>query len=262
MTFTLEDFNGMEIIWLEIENKPDENHAIITSAELEAMWQVGLIDTSRFPMDVWKAAFEGYKRPDGTYFISRDDFLAKEPYRYKGEIMVPLDAMAINEGFYTEEGLKELFDMSVAPSCGLSRAELGKFFDELKSRHKDERGLIKIEKTAKLEIKKLLDEAPSPLRRLELFFDYLIKNPELFMNQNPEGHSESLKMGAVVSPSQIARLQASSFSMRPSDTASEKREALGAIEKRRTKPPATDSVAKDASVEVSKVKRSRKGIRG
>ncbi|MBI2342032.1 MAG: hypothetical protein HYU98_04790, partial [Deltaproteobacteria bacterium] len=223
-------------------------------------WHSGIVDTKSFTIDEWRAAFDAHSRGDGTFSLSKEEFLSKEPYRYKGEIMVPFDAMQINEGKYTDEGLNELFASSIAPSCLLSPSELETFLDAFKGDYRDAAGLIKINAKAKKKIQTLLEESPSPLRRLELIFDYLLSNPREAEAELSEELKQAAAEGTAVSPEQLAKLQASAFSMQPLNESEEKWQTLNVIEKRK---PKKESASKDGSTTtLKKVKRSRKGLRG
>lgn len=256
MPLTLDDFNGMELLWGQITNKPDENHAVLTQADVEGMWEAGIVDTKQFSKDAWFAAFDAHKQPDGTYFLSKEEFLAKESYRYKGEIMMPFDPALINEGKYTDEGLNELFTLSIAPSCSFSPAELKNFLDDMKGEFREADGLVKIRGSAKAKIKDLLYNNPSPLRRLELIFDYLIRE-----GLKAIGEDEGIKITAErLSQAQIAKIQASSFSAAPTSDAEVKWKTLSAIQK--TVKKAATPVESKSGTTLKKIKRSRRGLRG
>lgn len=260
MTLTLSDFNGMELFWERLQKYPDEAHVTLSQEDVDTMWDSGIVDTKQYPIAAWRAAFDVHRQADGTYLLSKEEFLSKETYRYKGEIMVPFDAMQINEGKYTDEGLNELFDASIAPSASLSPAELKKFLDDLKTLFREPNGLVKIGKEAKTQIRDIIDQNPSPLRRLELTFDALI-NAQMEKGL-PEGPGEFVAVSQhELSPEQLAKVQASSFSMQPINIGEEKWRALGKIEKR-SKKAEKASVQDKASTTIKKAKRSRKGIRG
>jgi len=261
MTLTLSDFNGMELFWEKLPKHPDEDHITMSLTDIDMMWESGLVDTKQSSIPAWRAAFDTHKQADETYLLSKEEFLSKETYRYKGEIMIPFDAMQINEGKYTDEGLNELFDASVAPSCSLSPAELAKFIDELRTLFREPNGLVKIGREAKIKVRDLINDNPSPLRRLELTFDVLINTQ---MDKGlPEGSGEFVAISQhELSPEQIARVQASSFSMQPNNVGEEKWRALGKIEKRSKKPLKEPVAAAKGSTTIKKVKRSRKGVRG
>ncbi len=260
MTLTLSDFNGMELFWDRLPKRPDDDHITLSQEDIDAMWESGIVDTKQYPITAWRDAFDVHRQADGTYVLSKEEFLSKETYRYKGEIMVPFDAMQINEGKYTDEGLNELFDASIAPSSSLSPAEIKKFLDDLKTLFREPNGLVKIGKEAKAQIRDMIEANPSPLRKLELTFDALI-NAQVSKGL-PEGPGEFVAVSQhELSPEAIAKVQVSSFSMQPNNIGEEKWRALGKIEKR-SKKAEKASIQDKASTTIKKAKRSRKGLRG
>ncbi len=251
MTLTLDNFNGMELLWNNLPKKPDENHTTISLDDIDTMWHLGTVDTVKFSIDEWRAAFDNYGQADGTYVLSREEFLAMEPYRYKGEVMLPFDAMLINEGKYTDEGLQELIDLSIAPSCSYTPTQMHDFMTDLKESNRDKRNLIRIDVNAKAEIKKLVEGNPSPLRRLELMFDYLVKDAATRGNK-------VISTPASL-PEEVAMVQASSFTIQPLSEVEAQWKVLTSIEQ---KAQAKDKIDKSKTTKLKKVKRSRKGLKG
>jgi len=258
MTLTLDDFNGMELMWKQLPKSPDDDHVTLTRDDIDSMWNCGIVDTRQYSIEAWRAAFDGNRQTDGTYITSKEDFLGKEEYRYKGEILVPFDAMLINEGKYTDEGLHELFDISVKPSCSLSAPEIKKFLDDIRTRYRDKDNLIKIDKPAKITVRAMIDDNPSPLRRLELMFDYLIQQDQIEIKKGIQ--TDFVQIPGQLSPEQIAKIQASSFSMQPSTDTEKKYKSLSKLEK--IKPKEGKDAEGKKGVALKKVKRSRKGFRG
>ena len=256
MPLMLDDYNGMELMWNQLPKNPDADHVTLTKKDLIDMWESGIVDTQKYDINAWSSAFDGHKRPDGTFLLNKEEFLAKEPYRYKGEIMIPFDAMMINEGKYTDEGLNELFEASIVPSCLLNKPALKKFLDDLKAEFREKSSkLIEIRQPAKLKIKNLLDQNPSPLRRLEIIFDFLIKEAK----EKPVSGKAPPLLPGELSAEQIAKIQASSFTMYTASDTEEKWKLLGLIEKKKTKRSSGEG---KTGIALKKVKRSRKGIRG
>lgn len=252
MALTADSFNVMEYLWEKLQKAPDENHVTFTVADLDVLWQHGFVDTVKHTIDKWRAAFDGHRRPSGSYVLSRADFVAKEAYRYKGEIHIPFDALKINEGLYTDEGFQELVDESVKPSVSIAIGQFDKYFSALKKTVRQPAGLLKIDMRAKRELRKFIDQYPSPLRRLELIFDAMIKQQMIEVAVTGE-------FPAAVTPRHIAAVQASTFSMIGS-AAEKTGKALKAIEKTRS-AGGTDDPAKP-SAPLKQLRRSRKGMRG
>lgn len=254
MTFELSNFDVMEYLWDTLEKTPDGQYIRYTALDIEQLWWMGFVDTVRVGIAEWKAAFEPQRQPDGTFLLGKDDFFALDRFRYKGEIRVPFDPMLINEGKYTDDGLEQLIDASVVPSCRLSRADLKKFLDELKKDFRQADGLILIKEPAKKRIKALIDANPSPLRNLELLMDQMIAT------RGDEAQSIIEQAGASAVAMEAAR-QVSRFSDKPTTRIEQKAMGLRAVEKARRKE-AESEVEGVAKTELRKIRRSRKGMRG
>ncbi|MBI4126107.1 MAG: hypothetical protein HY465_01300, partial [Deltaproteobacteria bacterium] len=163
MTLELSQFDVMAYLWETLDKTPDGAHIQYTISDIDMLWHMGFVDTERVSIETWRTAFESHRQPNGMFLIGHEAFLDLDQYRYKGEIHIPFDAMLINEGRYTDTGLQELIDLSIAPSCSLSLQQVDAFFTSLKKDFRDPQGLIVVGKEAKQRIKKLLEDSPSPL---------------------------------------------------------------------------------------------------
>lgn len=254
MAFHFDQFDVMEHLWGTVEKSPDGNHVTYTELDIESLWWMGFVDAGQFDMGAWKAAFEPFRQPNGTYLLGKDDFFLLDRYRYKGEIHIPFDAMKINEGKYTDEGLDDLIQASIAPSCGLAAPKLREFFDTLKRDFRQADGLILVKAEAKTRIQTLLENNPSPLRNLELLLHQMIESKGADM----EGDIDRAELDAAAMQ---AAKQASSFSATPTTRSEAK--ALGL--KELTKAKKQHAAPKDdgkPKTELKKIRRSRKGMRG
>jgi hypothetical protein len=254
MAFLFDQFDVMEHLWGTLDKTPDGNHVKYTELDVESLWWMGFVDAVRFDMDTWKAAFEPYRQADDTFLLGRDDFFSLEKYRYKGEIHMPFDAMKINEGKYTDEGLDDLVRVSIVPSCSLPEAKLKEFFETLKRDFRQGDGLILVKAEAKARIKTLIENNPSPLRNLELLLNQMIES----RGADIEGDIDRAALDAAAMQ---AAKQASSFSATP--TTKTEAKALGL--KNLTKARKAASAAVDdgkPKTELKNIRRSRKGMRG
>ncbi len=259
MAFELNDFNVMEYLWETLAKTSDGKRIRYSAVDVEELWRMGFVDTQLVSLAEWKAVFEPHRKADGSYEVGKGDFLALDRYRYKGEIRIPFDAMQINEGKYTDEGLDDLIAASIAPSCGMGSDKLKSFFDDLKNEFRDAGGLIEIRGTAKERIRALLDAHPSPLRNLELLLDRMIESGEdaLF--------AEGMEVDAVtMQAAREVQHQASSFSTTPTTRAETKASGLRALEKSRKKKAAEVPSPGDEKekVDLGKLKRSKRRMRG
>ena len=243
--------NIMEMIWNGIPKIPDEDHITLTKDDIEDIWENGFVDTEQFPCETWVKAFEPHISPEGHYVLTLEEFLEKDAFRYTGEIFRPFEPLFINEGKYTDEGLHELIDLSIGPSCDYSRQKLDKFFKKWIKKYRDSSdNLIVMNIDSKREIAKLVYENPSPLRRRELIFEAMFT-----------GYMADIADGNIVisaTPGQAAQIQISTFTTKVT-TGESALKKLKSIEKTK-KRMATETG--DEGVKVKKVRRSRKGRRG
>jgi len=254
MAFLLDKYDVMEHLWETLDKTSDGKHVVYMDVDIEQLWWTGFVDTEQFPMEQWKAAFDPYRQPDGAYFIDNKSFLALDHYRYKGEIRIPFDATKVNEGKYTDEGLDDLVQASIAPSTHLTSEKLKEFFDTLKGDFRQPDGLILIKSEAKGRIKNLIDQNPSPLRNLELLLHNMLE-------------SKSDDLGAEIDRAELdaaamqSARQSSSFSATPTTKSESKAKDLQKLAKARKTTPEKEVDGKPKT-ELKKIKRSRKGMRG
>jgi hypothetical protein len=254
MTLKLDQFDVMEYLWDTLDKAEDGLHIRYTSSDIEQLWLMGFVDTAQHSLEAWKAAFEPHRQPDGDFLISRDAFLALDRFRYRGEIRIPFDPMLINEGMYTDEGLDDLVNASIAPSCRLPREKLQEFFETLKRDFREPNRLILIARPAKERIKTLLDANPSPLRNLELLLDQMLatRGAEI---------GEEIDRAEIDAATMKAAMQTSSFSAQPATQTEAKAKGLQALQKS-LKRPAAAEVEGTPKTELKRIRRSRKGMRG
>ncbi|MBI4211590.1 MAG: hypothetical protein HY540_03035 [Deltaproteobacteria bacterium] len=252
MTLELGHFDFMSYLWENLDKTEDGEHVCYTPEDIDALWEMGFVDTKQFSLATWHEAFAAYRTSNKSVIISKVAFFNLDRYRYKGEIRIPFDAMKINEGQYTEEGLGELFDVSVKPSVKLSTSELSMFLKKLKADFRNPNHLIKIGPEAKLRIKKLLDQHPSPLRNFELIFDHL------FTKYEREGIPEkatNANLGRKASPQH----QRSSFTTTPLTKSELHAKELKTLTKANL---ASSHACENTSVTLKQLRRSGKGLRG
>lgn len=254
MALELGQFDVMSYLWETLEKTPDGEHIRYTIHDVDMLWHMGFVDTQRVAIEEWRAVFEPFRDPQGFFVLNHDAFLSLDPHRYTGEIHVPFDAMLINEGRYTDTGFQELIDMSVTPSCSFPPAQLNAFFINLKTTHRDAKGLIVVGNEAKLAIKKLLEDHPSPLRNLELLFDQMV-----MAGTQAEVNDEVAAAQTRFAERETTR-QTSHFFAKPTSRSEASAKSLQAMAKAKQKSHAdTDS---HPTTELKKIRRSRKGMRG
>lgn len=251
MSLLFNDNNVMNYLWDTIEKSEDGTHALFSHDDAEGLWHLGFIDTEKTSLVQWMQFMQQFLQDDKTYLLSEKEFSTIDNFRYKGEIYAPFDASLINEGLYTHEGLAELFDASVKPSCSLNASELEDFLLEFSVKYKDKNNLIRMDETGKNEIGKLLELFPSPMRRLEMIFDTMIETGGLAGLGNQ-------KLNEL-------EQQRSKFSIQPQNRAEIHAQQLQSLLKvKNTKATNEDKQNKNENkgVELKTIKRSRKGVRG
>ena len=252
MALELGQFEVMAYLW-DTTDKADGENICYTSQDIDLLWQMGFVDTASISIEAWRQLFVPYKQSNGTFLINQENFLALDKYRYKGEIHIPFDANLINEGLYTEEGLNELFWQSIYPSSALNKIQLSEFIGEFIKEFREKDGLIRVDQTSKSRVLYLIDNYPSPLRNLEILFD------QLFQNTNLDDGMPTEQMKTQVA--EHALKQRSQFQTRPGNKTEEKAVELKDLVKAKPKTSAINN-KKDPGVELKKIRRSRKGLRG
>lgn len=257
MTLTFGAEGVMEHLWSQVDKTEDGNHIRYSIQDVDALWWMGFVDTEKYPLKRWREVFEPYKQPDGTFVLNHAAFISLEKYRYTGEIKIPFDPMLINEGKYTDEGINELFELSISPSCYYSPQDKKRFLDSLKEKYRESAGLIKIGKPAKNEIKQFIDNSPSPLRSLELLLDRMIEDGV------DEELASQLEENETARVTEEAAKQVSRFSAAPASKTEMHAKQLKELHGVQRKPAkAAEEVPEKKGTELKKIRRSRKGMRG
>ena len=257
MPFMFDSGNVMEFLWEQLP-KNEADKLCYTQDDVDGLWHMGFVDTVQYPLSVWRSQFEPYRQQDDTFELDKASFLALDSFRYTGEIRVPFDADLINEGKYTDEGVRELFELSIAPSSSLSSEDLEQFLADFIERFRDANGLIKICKPAKKEIAEFIAANPSPLHNLESILDKMLEE-----GTDEEIEAQLDERDTARATTEVAR-QVSKFSTAPITKTEEHAKKLSSLEKTKKKPAAKPAKAakEKPSTELKKIRRSRKGMRG
>jgi len=167
----------MESIWQQVpkeHNLPPAfsgEHIRYLATDPKYLYLTGFVDTKAYTFEDWEVAFQDCRQPDGSYLISKDKFITLGKYKYSGKIKNPLDVMKIREGWYDLNTWHEFCVKSIMPSTSLTIDHLVQAEKLMKEGGQIVNGRIKIDKAAKLRMKQVLDNYPSPARRRELSVD-------------------------------------------------------------------------------------------
>lgn len=164
----------MESIWQQVprEHNPLPNlrgeYIRYVATDPKYLYLTGFVDAKRCTLEEWEAAFQDCVQPDGSYLISKEKFLSLGKYKFSGPIKNPLDALKIREGWYELDKWHTFCVQGIIPSTTLTAEHLVQAEKLMKEGGQIINGRIRIDKAAKLRIKKILDDYPSPTRRREL----------------------------------------------------------------------------------------------
>lgn len=241
----------LDDLWANVKKTPDGKGVMFTDQDVEFLWHCGFVDTQQVPFSQWAAFFAPFYNKDAkVYVLSKTNFLLIEDFRYKGPIREPFDYRKINDGYYTDQGLDELFELGVGPSIEVPRKEFDAFIANIKTTFRDSNKLIRVDKACKEAIGTFMNAYPSPLRRLELIMEARDAGVEL--------KADMFKYD-VSGVNAVTAMQSSAFSMRPSSLATSKKEALGKVTQSKAKP--AEKVTADTTP-LHKLRRSPRGTRG
>ena len=173
----------MEHIW---ERVPKTKEGLIRylAGDLPYLYHNGFVDTNRFSLDEWVAAFDDCKKEDDSYLISKEKFLSLGVFRYIGPVLHPFDPHKIKEGEWEDEKLKLLYNLSVKPSSTLPEDIYWNTIENLKKQGCLQNGKFLLDNRFIKQLIFLLDQYPSPRRKLEIEVDRIRKEREETLNQN------------------------------------------------------------------------------
>lgn len=166
---------AMERIWIKIKKEKNlpppynkEDYIRYIATDPRYLYEVGFVYTTQFSFEEWEKAFEPYKQVDGTYLISKNQFIALGKYKAPDLVKKPLDPMKLREGWYDTHSWHEFCVKSVIPSTTLTVEQLVEAEKKMKDEGQIVDGKILVDKQVKLRLKFMLDNFPSPARRREL----------------------------------------------------------------------------------------------
>lgn len=143
--------------------------------DLHYLYYTGFVDTKRFKIEEWEAAFSDCKQEDGTYYISQEKFLGLSKFKFLGVVKNPLDPMKIREGWYDMKVWHNYWMTSLLPSTTLTEELVTQGEKAALSQGLIVNGRIYIDQAAKLRIKQILEQYPSPTRLREISVHEIIE---------------------------------------------------------------------------------------
>lgn len=169
----------MEYIWDRIPKQKDGKTIRYLKADLDYLYYNGFVDSRRFDVKEWKKTFLPFYDGDGGFVLDREQFLSLRKFRYTGPSDEVFDAMKIKEGPWSDKGLEELYQRSIGVASDLSNETFWAFINSLKkSGRVDENGNLIMDHPIKLGLQELIEQFPSPRRRLEQEVERLKKEDQ------------------------------------------------------------------------------------
>ena len=187
------DDDAMELLWKQLATKDKKGHFYITfngKQDLEDMYQTGFVDTDKYSLTQWIEVFKTSLRSDGRYFITKEEWLKKKPYRYDGSVDDPFNPMTIREGEWSEDDFKKLIKIKIIPNSSLNPQKFKIDREVAKKQNRYVDGKFIVNKLWKVSMKSILDQHPSPKRVREI---QVAEAVQRLKEQEKEGKKEKTK---------------------------------------------------------------------
>ncbi len=136
--------------------------------DLTHLYNTGFVDTDRHTLQQWIEAFAGSRQPDGSYSLTLEQWLEKEPYRYCKKVAPPFDPLTIREGEWEVDDWKQLIREKFLPETVIPYEKFDRAIEEARKKGEFKDGKILMIPAKKQSLKNLLDRYPSPTRRRAL----------------------------------------------------------------------------------------------
>jgi len=189
----------MEYIWSQVPKEIKDGVEYITyvKSDLPYLYNSGMVDTNRFSYDQWEKAFDDCLGDDGRYWVDHRKMIFLGFFRYSKTVNEPFDPLKMRTGKYSTDRLKKVLERSIIPSTSLPADFMKKTFDQMFKKHESfgqifkknieeakEKGeefdesqvtpinfkgdYVIIERQHLLNMRNLLDNYPSPRRKMEM----------------------------------------------------------------------------------------------
>lgn len=161
----------MEELWEKTAVTGDDGQKYIIYKgpdDLLYLYACGFVDFRQYKPQEWIESFNDSKLKNGIYLVTKEQWLAKEKYRYTGPVGEPFDPDFLVEKEITEGQFEKIFRYFICPSTWVPIESIPPILEGYRKRKKLVDGKIKIDSELKKEFKRVLEKMPSPLRILQL----------------------------------------------------------------------------------------------
>lgn len=162
--------DAMEFIWDRIPKQKDGKTIKYLSGDVDYLYAHGFVDTKKFKLEEWHKAFDPFKQKDGSFILTKKQFMSLRMFRYTGPSGEVFDALRIKPGPWTDEQLQELYDRSIGVASTLPEKSFWTFVNALKKKSSRfaEDGRFYIDMRFRVGLDALIKLYPSPRTLLEL----------------------------------------------------------------------------------------------
>lgn len=161
----------LEELWEKVAQPGDDGHKYITykgEQDLIFLYANGFVDFRKYTAAAWVEAFTESKQKNGSYRVTREQWLAKEKYRLNEPVGEPFDPGRLKEKEITEAEFAAVLKHFICPSTWIPEANIPNMLEYYRKNKKLANGKIRIDPSIKKEFKDVLEKLPSPLRVLQL----------------------------------------------------------------------------------------------
>lgn len=143
---------------------------LMSEENITEFYRIGIVDYKKFSEAQWKQLFKTFSKNEEQYLISTEQWKKISDYFYKGNIRKPFDPSKIKPGLKPLNWLYEFYQKVGRFEMALTAVAWKNLVDnEIQTRFIKNQKLI-VDSKFKEFLAKLLEEQPSRLRQLELWF--------------------------------------------------------------------------------------------
>ncbi|QQR80567.1 MAG: hypothetical protein IPJ69_14980 [Deltaproteobacteria bacterium] len=164
--------------WNKVSKPTKDGKRFITFKsvqDLMFLYATGFVDTQKYSFEQWLNAFTSSRQSNGSYLVSKEQWLEKKKYHYSGPVNPPFDPMTIEEKEYTEQEITKLLTQDLIPATSFDKSYVPQVINNLKAQGRLINGKFKIDQNVKKYLTEVIKQYPSPLRVLQVTVHKLLK---------------------------------------------------------------------------------------
>jgi hypothetical protein len=161
-------FDAMQYIWERLPKEKDGKHVRYIKGDIPYLYYYGFVDTRKFALKQWQAAFEPFRQPDGTFLVNQAQFMLLRVYRYNEPVQEPFDPKKLRLGPWPHKELQFLFEKTLKKCTVIPDNIFWNSITALKKRGKvNANNDLLIDEEVQKQFAYLIDRFPTPRRNLE-----------------------------------------------------------------------------------------------